>query len=126
MEKEAETGGSRQEDHSAGMRKDGRRDGESVAPTTSLKQPSGDWSLYGYFIDVLLLLVSYRCPTGTSLHPRLISGRIRPSFLFFFSPYGRFLVPRFQNLGQKLASMLALRIQSELCQIGGNLTIEVF
>ncbi|CBI23324.3 hypothetical protein VitviT2T_014999 [Vitis vinifera] len=44
METEAETTGSRQEglspNHSAGNGKDARRDGETVAPTTTLKQPS--------------------------------------------------------------------------------------
>ncbi|RVX08415.1 hypothetical protein CK203_014262 [Vitis vinifera] len=46
METEAETTGSRQEglspNHSAGNGKDARRDGETVAPTTTLKQPSVD------------------------------------------------------------------------------------
>ena len=65
METEAETGGSRREDQSAGKGKDGRRDGESVALTTTLKQPSGDCSIYGCFIiHCLVLFVCYHPPAS--------------------------------------------------------------
>lgn len=70
METEAETTGSRQEglspNHSAGNGKDARRDGETVAPTTTLKQPSGDCcSIYGCFvIHCVEVLVFYQCPTS--------------------------------------------------------------